>query len=833
MELSNTHQKPLEEIIYRGLKTLQKRETDLDPELSKDILNLAKQNPTTVLEYINQGLELSNENGKESNHTIHYMINALKIVELHPDRLQKYYELSKEYIKKTGKWNNAFIIHAPKIIIESPDNIEQYFQLGQELINLQTDELKSISETFFEHGVNIAIKKPSKLKKYVKHIKDIHEIDQNNISFIIDAPEVLLNYPKHFKEYSKTFTQLMREEKKRAKITGVNTDCSGWYLAFAKEIIKTDAEKIKLFSRKGLELLKDRYLSPAIAEGFIIGGKDIVLNCPENLEKYIQNGIKIEKEIYRSDFQSIVPYFLAAKNILIKDPKKLKIYVQNAFKIFNIPNLKGDNIKLVKSYISSGNHVLLNHPKEYNNYLSYAKNLAKLDSKLGEKFLSLVRPEIISDTKIYQNFYQIALNLAKQSIISAENYLTYFNQSDDQIKDPNINRLYDLISNKITPFLKSYSREIRLDKLESQHNNIHLHEYYKTTALLKTVWKRELTPEEKNSIKDFSPQFIKDLNEHKFLGDKNSCPNIFKLKSKEKFFPTLEELSKKDLWTSEKDKSFDSKIFIQNILEELSDYFSRSKMSEEFLYEINTLYEHFAHNTIRANKIKIEVNENRLDDFFSARKDCISVGGKYASEFQNFISNSYTTTISINAYDEGVAYKKIYSKENLGKVIACVAEIDKKKALYVAGVSMDSKISQIPNWKDETYRLILDLAKLNKDKIEGVFFDLNPRSISKMSHRWAEYLATQLELEKNKDYTYTQKNMSTENFQTHRKQRRFEMNNPKWNEIRILRDEEVTGAFFIESIMQKPENKGVGNGIKPDLVYDKGYVVGKYIKTND
>jgi len=29
--------------------------------------------------------------------------------------------------------------------------------------------------------------------------------------------------------------------------------------------------------------------------------------------------------------------------------------------------------------------------------------------------------------------------------------------------------------------------------------------------------------------------------------------------------------------------------------------------------------------------------------------------------------------------------------------------------------------------------------------------------------------------------------------------------------------------------MQEPKNKEIGPGIKPDLVYDKGYVIGKYV----
>jgi len=833
MNPQSTHQKPLEDIIHRSLKTLRRREIDLSLDIMNELWRLSKEKPSIVVDYLVKGLDMSLEKEKITiEHAYTFLKNALSIINERPEQLQKYYDLGLESIKESEGHIYSFLSDSPELFIKAPEMVDEYFSIGINLLNLGKDHMNSISEAFFTHGVDIAIKKPSKLKKYSEYIRKILSLGELSTSFISDAPEVIIDYPKHFREYAETNIKIIKTDKRRKLKTRINSMVSSFYLTFAKEILRSNSERLSLFGKTGLDLLKNIYVAQDFAEGFFIGGKDIILNCPEKLPEYIANGMTMYHKVYKYSAYPLAPYFFSATKILIQKPQKFKKYIHDALQLFDSTRNCDNTISLTSSYLSHASTILLTDSEEiYPIYLRYAKKLLNIDSKIGEEFLETTPKELILHKDIYENFSKMALKLSQESNLSALKYLKHFKEGFDTcIQMPEMNKFYTLIYNKITPYLKKHACEIEIKKIENVNENIPVDSYNKVKAIVKKISGEDLTIEEHDAFQQFSPVFIKEIDgDCGSIINSHNYPIITDLLHKDKTFPSLEALSQKIIGIKD-EKTKKNVYFIQNVLDELQNYFYQTNsLSEDSLEDIDKLYEDFVHEGLKGNKIKIEFNENRLDDYFSDCNDCLSANGKYSGEAQNFILNSYAAMLSINSYWAGRGTKKVFSKETIGRVISCVSEIDGKKALYIAGFSGEYQVTHVPNWKKELYQTILETAKLNKDIVDGIFFDLNPRNRDLLSHKWTEYVAIQLGLEEDIDYSYELKNLSTDKFKTHRQRKLFELINPSWTKIKILRDEGLEGKFFLESVMQEPKNKEIGYGISPDLVYDKGYVVGKYL----
>ena len=132
-----------------------------------------------------------------------------------------------------------------------------------------------------------------------------------------------------------------------------------------------------------------------------------------------------------------------------------------------------------------------------------------------------------------------------------------------------------------------------------------------------------------------------------------------------------------------------------------------------------------------------------------------------------------------------------------------------------------------PEWIPKLYSGIFKLGQ--RTNTERIFFDLNPQNRSRFSHQWAHYIAEQLGLVEQEQFTYELNSLETKYFKTKRKELLFKLINPEWTEFQIVKDKHNNNPFFLESVMKEPRNKSIEEGL-PDLVYDKGYVIGKQIQ---
>ncbi|MGV8171875.1 MAG: hypothetical protein ACP5OA_04240 [Candidatus Woesearchaeota archaeon] len=846
--------KPLEQIIIRSLKTLKKREITVSPETIKKIWRHADKYPDKIRDYLQQGIKLSLENRVEKSQISDYMRTAVNIVGQKPELLDEFYEKGLNVIDiSKGKIGN-FFPNALKVFLRMPENIETYLKYGLEVWDIEKLEPQHLAENFFEHATTLTIKKPFELERYVYYAKKIKEsgYDYPTKVFLECAPKILIKFPEFFNEYAETSIKLIEAEKNREK--GWDHRAKDWYigatelgpgkgnnidsyLGFARHIMESRPELFSIYGKEGLKFIENKNLEIGVAGSFFRKGFDLILKNPEKLSEYIDRGIKLGRERYKNERYPVEVYFRQAPDLLIKKPEEFQKYIEDSLKIFEYSKNKREVMGLAASYLMTASKILTELPDIYQSYLKYAKKIIKINPELGKRFLDIKPRRIFKDPEIFEKMAKMGLTMSKKSTDAAKKFFWYCDMHELNITVNNIITFNDMMSEKRTYLTKNlYDIILRTEDIYEE-DIIEKRAYNTTISLIKSMGRKKLDRDEALALDSFSEEFIKKIKDetHTSLYDKKTYPKISALLKNEINFPEKEDINSYRFgkWSIENsDKKIKSLKFGKELLIELKHYFETTKnFSEDLMEEIRLLQEMYDAN-IYANRLRFASNGNILDDFFSEREDCLSYKGKYSEASKNLLLNKYSLIHNISticAYSKPREYEDNTSRKDLGRIISCVAKIEDKKVLYVAGISSNPELGCILEWKKGAYDAIIETARLNRRKIDGVFFDLNPRNRDKLSHNWAEYVAKRAGLKKGVDYIYQNKNLSTKDFITHRRGTIFELINPEWKEILILRSEGLEGKFFLEGVMQEPKNKEIGPGIDPDLVYNKGYVIGKYV----
>jgi len=482
--------------------------------------------------------------------------------------------------------------------------------------------------------------------------------------------------------------------------------------------------------------------------------------------------------------QDAIKAFLSNSLDITTKTDKFKEYAKFTLNIFK----KAPEV--AKAYVLTASDVLVNHPEQFKNFVSKGLQILKKSENAAEKYFLEYNPN--------------AMQTAVAKIIEST-----FSEDHDKYLKANY-----WVKKQIVPRVYTLGGSV-------QTNAVCILEGLITALEDKTY--RFVNSDTKNY---FSRRFWKEiLIDADRLRNEQKYPVLNKL-FKQHNFPDINTYRQYEFGSDFKSNLHIEETpsaIIRRSFKELKEYFTKEKRISAFsmreFLDLKQMYE-----TFDLEEYVYFGYNNKLDDYFTATKDCLSSLGKYAEEAANLLRNFYSLIFSINStgYDEDF-------KESIGRAIMNVATIDGKDVLYVAGVSANEKLTLVKGWQNEVYKGIMKTARKNQDKIDGVFFDLNPRNNSRFSHEWARYVVQRIGLQQYKDYTYGEQKLETDTHKTHRREILFELLNPEWKEIQILRDEGLEGEFFLESVMQEPKNKEIGQNIKPDLVYDKGYVIGKYL----
>jgi hypothetical protein len=270
-------------------------------------------------------------------------------------------------------------------------------------------------------------------------------------------------------------------------------------------------------------------------------------------------------------------------------------------------------------------------------------------------------------------------------------------------------------------------------------------------------------------------------------------------------------------------------------IEELIEYFTTDKKMSEFSLNYLDTVRKAPYNPNVLDKIYIELPSSGIENYFSETEDCLTKKEKFLEQGNNINRNLYSNFININAYEYYTLPKTTDREDfteyifnldefkygfNMGRAIVLDSIIGTDESLYVAGFSGTELLHLHNKWKEPLYEAIINYARANNSP--NIFFDLNPlgrNTQSYFSHEWAAFIAEKCGLEKDKDYTFTWEGRKFSGTPV------FKLINPEWQNIKLKRSDNVTGTFFLEGVMQQPKHK---EGT-PDMVYDKGYVIGKYI----
>jgi len=782
MNISAQHPKPLEEIIYRSLKTLKKRGVDVSRELTEEILLLSKTDPAVIEEYLTKAKELALSTNL-SNSANDFTNSSINLLKQKPELLQKFYDTGVQVLNESDyKLHNIFS-NISEVFAKAPHNVDTYTKLGLELLNFEKQNPQGLAKSFFDNCQSIAINNPSKLKDCAKYNKKIYSLDcaiinENNYVelFLSISPDIINNYPQYFNEYARAALKIIKFDKKRYE-----SQVFPAYVEGVSEILSSKHEYFMLLVRHGLKLL-NKHMLDQCPTNFFNKSKILTQLSPEKIQKYVDTGFKLANTKAPHQFFGYPDecYFASAPEILLHKPEMFETYVKDSLKIFN--HKFKNSISDIKGYLSTAGKVIIKYPEIYGTYLKYTRKAIRADHRFcGMHFSHVDCDKLLENPVMYEKFAKIGIRLYLQAnkpvaaFRTARAFYECFYNSQENINLDILYHVSELIDNKRKKYILPKNLETKIPYGIDQDvgSNFNLIAYIIMDTVIKKISHSEMTLEENTALNYFSKEFSEEMMQSKRpTVDRLKYPLIDALIRKDRTFPYINIIHKEDRCYCSREEEKKQNQIVNNVLIELEHYLEKAcKISTQSITEIRELKRMFNAN-FQPIDTRIEFNENRLDDYLSKRKDCLSYDGKYAAEFKNLLMNSFTTIINVDVPTSG-NLRGIYDQYHIARIISCVGDIQNNRIWYIGGLSSDYYLNFIPEWKNYMYKSIIETAKHNKKKIDGVFFDLNPRNRDVTSHKWAEYVATRLGLEKDKDYFFDYKNLSTEKFPTHRKGKLF------------------------------------------------------------
>lgn len=214
--------------------------------------------------------------------------------------------------------------------------------------------------------------------------------------------------------------------------------------------------------------------------------------------------------------------------------------------------------------------------------------------------------------------------------------------------------------------------------------------------------------------------------------------------------------------------------------------------------------------------------------------DCLNLKNKYELNGLALFNNSSSVIASLKINETNLGSKATYA---LSRAFLYDVNVEGKKGLFVAGVAgmpsnphVSLSLDKIPQWEKVMYKTIEEYAKLNG--YEQIFVNAQPlgdvRSLAtRFNHDFVNFVAGIAPMPQD-HYTF-------EKIGSGRKPKFFEMK-PEFKEqyvqdIKITRDEDLIGEFYIEGMYTKKEDairtriarKPQHEEFKPEFIYDRGY----------
>ena len=278
--------------------------------------------------------------------------------------------------------------------------------------------------------------------------------------------------------------------------------------------------------------------------------------------------------------------------------------------------------------------------------------------------------------------------------------------------------------NSLDPIINATVTPKTFEKLYGSPQDLFLFEEYKSqrSDLLFKDGKMYKYPVIRTALTEaFSPPFV---NKHNFLFQTELSKNITEtidFLNKTNFFSLV---SKEDIGSY---AAFikELNIFLQ------TDFKSQT---QEQLSDLTFEKYQMLQNQIESCNDEIYVNvklTDSLESFISDTKDCLTIGKTKQKQGISMINNNSTKFLEIRRkhynLNSSKTHRQIVYEETLGRIILQEGKIDDYKTLYVAGLSPTQNIIQITGWQNILIESVKKYVAQNKEKYDGVLFDINPR----------------------------------------------------------------------------------------------------------
>jgi hypothetical protein len=572
---------------------------------------------------------------------------------------------------------------------------------------------------------------------------------------------------------------------------------------------------LQKFFDTGIKIKRiDRLQEDDLISYFMYAG-EVLAQQPDLFDKFVDFGIKIGEKTYRG----MQIYMYPAKEIATKKPEIFNEYLSRTFM----------NEEKNKIYPSNPK-IWLERPEFIEKCSHDASKLLKITDEV-DGFINTAEKIILKFPQLYEKFARVAANILKKSENAAEKFFNDFEKIED-LKDEEEKKsaesnfflkmdFLDSMQNfrRKSHLKRKYEKRIYLaDEIYSE-NSLKIEAYRAVQALIKYMHPKGAAEKKYTEILEthFTKDFLDiiDKNKNIIIHQQENYPEISKYLKAPSSFPEYKLLLKNNQYLEEDSLSDVTKRLFKEINHFLS---KQCKMPEDTLREfmdLNSMFESYE----LIDYVNITFNRHSFDDYITKIDDCLSFLQSHSKESLNFIKNPYSHYLSVNS---------IWHKEfrgTIGRAIMTEATINEKNVIYVAGFSGSAWLDYVPHWEGHICDAIAKFAESNKDKIDGIFFDLNPMNRTRHSHEFAVEAAKQLGMKENVDYTYTKRSMSTPENPTSKKQIIFQTNKLEWTPIRFKRKRGDDGYLFLESVAIDPNDPSKNNG----MIQDFGYVKGKYV----